>query len=188
MRVSFHLLSYSIMVQEPSPRRTFSYVVAPWVPTHNGKVRRTRHLCNRRDRHNNQASRIVFACFSSAFAGHLQPCDFREAWRSQLPSVEATGWACYYWSSHMHVYLVDLRFLLVFSRIKIVSLEQQDALLLSWLQSSISKPILTKMIGCKHAYQFWDKLHVHFQSMIQAKSQTVENWNPRRKTRYKVCE
>lgn len=45
--------------------------------------------------------------------------------------------------------------------------EQQDALLLSWLQSSASTPILTKMT----VFQLWDKLHSHFtidSSKVQA--------------------
>jgi len=51
--------------------------------------------------------------------------------------------------------------------------EQQDALLLSWLQSSLSSSILVKVIGCKHVYQLWDKLHAHFHSLITTKSQQL---------------
>lgn len=47
--------------------------------------------------------------------------------------------------------------------------EQQDQLLLCWLQSTLSSPILTKMIGCVHSWQLWDKLHTYFRSQTKAK-------------------
>nr|KYP44418.1 Retrovirus-related Pol polyprotein from transposon TNT 1-94 [Cajanus cajan] len=42
--------------------------------------------------------------------------------------------------------------------------EQQDQLLLSWLQSSMSKDMLTRVIGCKTSFQLWDKIHSYFHS------------------------
>lgn len=38
--------------------------------------------------------------------------------------------------------------------------EQQDQLLLSWLQSSISCEMLGCVIGCKSLWQLWEKIHI----------------------------
>lgn len=51
--------------------------------------------------------------------------------------------------------------------------EQQDQLLLSWLQSTISRDMLTRIIGCKTSSQLWDKIHEHFQINTQARSRQL---------------
>ncbi|RDY13765.1 hypothetical protein CR513_01249, partial [Mucuna pruriens] len=48
--------------------------------------------------------------------------------------------------------------------------EQQDKLLLSWLQSSISHDILTRVFGCKLSWHLWDKIHVYFHLHMNAKA------------------
>lgn len=39
--------------------------------------------------------------------------------------------------------------------------------MVSWLQSTIFAPVLTKMIGCKFSHELWDKLHMHFHAPFQ---------------------
>jgi histone deacetylase 1/2 len=48
--------------------------------------------------------------------------------------------------------------------------EQQDAQLLTWLQSTLSKDVLLQMIGCKHSHQLWQRLHSDFFSKTEAKA------------------
>ena len=40
--------------------------------------------------------------------------------------------------------------------------EQQDQLLLSWLLSSMSENLLTRMIGCNESHKIWSKLEQYF--------------------------
>jgi len=47
--------------------------------------------------------------------------------------------------------------------------EQQDQLLLAWLQSTISRDMLRRVIGCKHSWQLWDRIHAYFQTHVNAK-------------------
>src|ERR1044072_3274765 len=51
--------------------------------------------------------------------------------------------------------------------------EQRDAFLRSWLQSTLSAPVLTRMIGCNHSYQLWEKLHNNNYSQVAAKAQQL---------------
>ncbi|XP_020233181.1 uncharacterized protein LOC109813405 [Cajanus cajan] len=51
--------------------------------------------------------------------------------------------------------------------------EQQDQLLLSWLQSSMSKDMLTRVIGCKSSFQIWDKIHAYFHAHTNAKARQL---------------
>src|ERR1044072_3426929 len=51
--------------------------------------------------------------------------------------------------------------------------EQQDAYLLTWLQSTLTKEVLLQMIGCKHSYQLWERLHSGFFSLTEAKSREL---------------
>lgn len=46
--------------------------------------------------------------------------------------------------------------------------EQQDSLFLSWLQSFVTAPILTRLIGCVNSWQLWERLHNHFNSKTRA--------------------
>lgn len=45
----------------------------------------------------------------------------------------------------------------------------QDQMLFSWILSSLSETILPRVIGCKHSWQLWEKIHKHFQSLMKAK-------------------
>jgi len=54
------------------------------------------------------------------------------------------------------------------------NLEAQDQLLLSWLQSSLSASFLTHIIGCKHSFQVWEKIHTHFTSQTKAKARQLQ--------------
>lgn len=40
----------------------------------------------------------------------------------------------------------------------------QDQMLFSWLLASVSDSILPRVLGCKHSYEVWDKVHKHFYS------------------------
>nr|KYP45672.1 hypothetical protein KK1_032786 [Cajanus cajan] len=53
--------------------------------------------------------------------------------------------------------------------------EQQDQLLLSWLQSSMSKDMLTRVIGCKSSFQIWDKIHAYFHAHTNAKARQLRS-------------
>lgn len=41
---------------------------------------------------------------------------------------------------------------------ELIHWEQQDQLLVSWLWSSMSESILTRMVGCENAAQIWTRL------------------------------
>ncbi|RVW16830.1 putative mitochondrial protein [Vitis vinifera] len=47
--------------------------------------------------------------------------------------------------------------------------EQQDQLLVSWLLSSMSKGLLTRMVGCVTSFQIWEKLEVFFAAQTRTK-------------------
>nr|KYP37941.1 hypothetical protein KK1_040830 [Cajanus cajan] len=53
--------------------------------------------------------------------------------------------------------------------------EQQDQLLLSWLQSSMSKDMLARVIGCKSSFQIWDKIHAYFHAHTNAKARQLHS-------------
>jgi len=40
--------------------------------------------------------------------------------------------------------------------------EVQDPTLLVWLQSTLSKSVLLRVLGSNHSYQVWDKIHEYF--------------------------
>lgn len=50
-----------------------------------------------------------------------------------------------------------------------LELEQQDQLLVSWLLSSMTEGVLTRMEGCDTAFQIWTKLHIYFAAQTRAK-------------------
>lgn len=51
--------------------------------------------------------------------------------------------------------------------------EQQDQLLLSWLQSTISIPMPHKLIGCTSLWLLWDKIHNYFHAHMNAKARQL---------------
>jgi len=46
--------------------------------------------------------------------------------------------------------------------------EVQDQTLLAWLQSTLSKSVLSRVLGCSHLYEVWEKIHEYFN--LQTKS------------------
>jgi len=51
--------------------------------------------------------------------------------------------------------------------------ETQDQLLLSWLQSSLLASFLLRVLGCKHSFQIWEKIHSHFHTQTKAKARQL---------------
>jgi len=51
--------------------------------------------------------------------------------------------------------------------------ELQDQLLLSWLQATISSPVLKKLIGCSSSWQLWNKVHNYFHAHMTAKARQL---------------
>lgn len=46
---------------------------------------------------------------------------------------------------------------------------RQDHLLMSWLLASMSKGMLTRMVGCECSFEIWEKVRIHFASQTKAK-------------------
>ena len=46
--------------------------------------------------------------------------------------------------------------------------ESREQILLSWLQSMISREILPRLIGCKTSAKLWDRIHTFFISLSAA--------------------
>lgn len=46
---------------------------------------------------------------------------------------------------------------------------QKDQMLLSWLQSTLSSEILSRVLGCIHAHHLWDRLFSYFQKQTRAR-------------------
>ncbi|KAL4288152.1 hypothetical protein AHAS_Ahas19G0257600 [Arachis hypogaea] len=53
--------------------------------------------------------------------------------------------------------------------------KRQDALLKSWLLASMTKPYITRMVGCMFTYQIWNRLETHFASQIKARIMQLRN-------------
>ena len=53
--------------------------------------------------------------------------------------------------------------------------KKQDALLKSWLLSSMSKPFTTHMVGCEFSHQIWKRLETFFASLITTKVRQLKN-------------
>ncbi|MCI16016.1 retrovirus-related Pol polyprotein from transposon TNT 1-94, partial [Trifolium medium] len=50
------------------------------------------------------------------------------------------------------------------------SWRNRDQLLLSWLQSTLTGEILSRMLGCVHAYELWDRLFKYFHKQTRARA------------------
>nr|KYP67039.1 Retrovirus-related Pol polyprotein from transposon TNT 1-94 [Cajanus cajan] len=46
-------------------------------------------------------------------------------------------------------------------------------MLLTWLQSTLSKSILSRVIGSVHSYQVWDKVHEYFHTQTKARARQL---------------
>ncbi|WOL05075.1 hypothetical protein Cni_G13798 [Canna indica] len=53
--------------------------------------------------------------------------------------------------------------------------EQQDQLLMSWLLSSMSDPLTTRMVGCEYSYQVWQRLEEFFSSQTKTKVKQLKS-------------
>lgn len=50
---------------------------------------------------------------------------------------------------------------------------QKDQMLLSWLQSTLSTEILSRVLGCTHSHQLWDRLFGYFQKQTRARARQL---------------
>nr|KYP36809.1 hypothetical protein KK1_042047 [Cajanus cajan] len=48
-------------------------------------------------------------------------------------------------------------------------------MLFSWLLSSLSESVLPRVLGCKHSYEIWDKIHKHYYSHLHAKKRQLRS-------------
>lgn len=53
--------------------------------------------------------------------------------------------------------------------------KQQDQILLTWLQSSLSTSKLCRVLGCVHEYEIWDKIHAYFHHQTQTKARQLQS-------------
>nr|KYP72170.1 hypothetical protein KK1_004754 [Cajanus cajan]KYP72182.1 hypothetical protein KK1_004768 [Cajanus cajan] len=54
-----------------------------------------------------------------------------------------------------------------------IAWEQQDQILMLWLQSSLSPTILSRVLGSNHLYQVWDKIHDYFHKQTRARARQL---------------
>ena len=47
--------------------------------------------------------------------------------------------------------------------------EVQDQMLLVWLQSTLSKSVLSRVLGSNYSYQVWDEIHEYFSLHIKSR-------------------
>ena len=53
--------------------------------------------------------------------------------------------------------------------------EQQDALICTWLLSTISDSLLPKLVECKHAWQVWTEIHRYFDTLLSTKARQLRS-------------
>ena len=53
--------------------------------------------------------------------------------------------------------------------------DQQDSILVSWLLSSMTEKILTKMVGSETTAQIWNSLSEYFTAHNRAKNWSIQN-------------
>lgn len=53
--------------------------------------------------------------------------------------------------------------------------EQQDALICTWLLSTISDALLPKLVDCKHAWQVWTEVHRYFDVLLSTKARQLRS-------------
>jgi histone deacetylase 1/2 len=51
----------------------------------------------------------------------------------------------------------------------------KDQSLFTWLLSTLSDSVLPRMLGCKHAFQVWDKIHKYFNSVLKARARQLRS-------------
>lgn len=52
--------------------------------------------------------------------------------------------------------------------------EQQDKVLLTWLQSMLSMLILSRVLGCAHSYKVWKRIHDYFHKQTWATARQLQ--------------
>lgn len=53
--------------------------------------------------------------------------------------------------------------------------EQQDALISTWLLSTISDSLLPKLVDCKHSWQIWTEVHRYFATLLTTKARQLRS-------------
>lgn len=53
--------------------------------------------------------------------------------------------------------------------------EQQDALICTWLLSTISDSLLPKLVDCTHAWQVWTEVHRYFATLLTTKARQLRS-------------
>ena len=66
--------------------------------------------------------------------------------------------------------------------------EQQDQILFSWLQLTLSVSILSQIIECVHSYQLWEQIHEYFQKQTRAKARILRTNSELQCLSRKQCE
>ncbi|KAK2449415.1 hypothetical protein QL285_008613 [Trifolium repens] len=51
----------------------------------------------------------------------------------------------------------------------------KDQSLFTWLLSTLSDSVLPRVLGCKHAFQVWDKIHKYFNSVLKARARQLRS-------------
>ena len=51
-----------------------------------------------------------------------------------------------------------------------LSRDRQDSLIMSWLLTTLSDSILSRVVTCRHSFQVWNEIHSHFHALILAKT------------------
>lgn len=45
----------------------------------------------------------------------------------------------------------------------------QDQSIFTWLLSTLSESVLSRVLNCHHAHEIWDKIHTHYYATLKAK-------------------
>ena len=53
--------------------------------------------------------------------------------------------------------------------------EQQDALICTWLLSTISDSLLPKLVDCTHSWQVWTEVHRYFNTLLSTKARQLRS-------------
>ena len=53
--------------------------------------------------------------------------------------------------------------------------EVQDQTLLVWLQSTLSKSVLLRVLGSNHSYQVWDKIHEYISLHTKSRARQLRS-------------
>lgn len=51
--------------------------------------------------------------------------------------------------------------------------EQQDALICTWLLSTISDSLLPKLVDCTYSWQVWSEVHCYFNTLLTTKARQL---------------